>query len=119
MRAAFWSAIPPERMALATSSLGASSTSSQEGKRRFRVAKARPEFTSEVCCDSTVATSSSITGMLGFALNGPCRRRSRRCTARMRRTPGGPSAAVALTRATTLSISSSVTGPTVTLHCVA
>jgi hypothetical protein len=66
MRTAFWSAIPPLRMASATAAAGARRTSSQAGNRRLSVAKARSEFTSEVCCERTVATTSSSGGSAGF-----------------------------------------------------
>src|SRR5215471_15707193 len=81
MRRAFWSAMPPQRMASATSPVGASVTCSQLGNLSLSRANARSELTSEVCCDSTVATTSSRTGSRGLGTNAPCWARSRRCTA--------------------------------------
>src|SRR5215470_3140381 len=74
MRRAFWSAMPPQRIASATSVAGASATCSHVGNLSLSRANARSELTSEVCWDRTVATSSSMT-------------RSRCCTSVM---PSGP-----------------------------
>src|SRR5579863_5806876 len=81
IRRAFWSAIPPLRMASATCSAGASRTCSQSGNLALSWANARPELRSEVCWDRTVAISSSMTGNCGLGTNGPWLARSRRCTA--------------------------------------
>src|SRR5262249_50038877 len=83
MRRAFWSAIPPQRIASATSVVGASATCSQVGNLSFSRANARSELTSEVCCDRTVATTSSMTGSRGLGMKEPWWARSRRCTSLM------------------------------------
>src|SRR3984957_15308526 len=64
-------------MASATCSVGASRTWSQSGNLALSWANARPELRSEVCWDSTVATSSSMTGNRGLGTNGPWLARSR------------------------------------------
>src|SRR5579863_7078058 len=84
IRRAFWSAMPPERMASATAPAGAARTSSQSGNAALSWAKARSELMSEVCWDSTVATTSSMTGSRGLATNGLWLARSRRCTEAIR-----------------------------------
>ena len=88
MRRAFWSAIPPQRMASATCPAGAAATRSQLENLSLSCANARSELMSEVCCDKTVATTSSMTGSTGLGANGPCSARSRRCTSLMRPWPG-------------------------------
>src|SRR5580704_630199 len=73
--------MPPERMASATCPADASRTCTQSGNLALSWANARPELRSEVCWDSTVATTSSMIGNRGLATNGPWLARSRRCTA--------------------------------------
>src|SRR5258706_9659054 len=80
--------MPPQRMASATSPTGTSATCSQLGNRAVSRANARSELRSEVCCDSTVATTSSMIGSRGLGMNAPWCSRSRRCTALMRRGSG-------------------------------
>ena len=57
MRGAFCAARPPERMASSTSPTGAVAASAHVGKRSRRLAKARCELTSEVCCERIVPIS--------------------------------------------------------------
>jgi hypothetical protein len=59
IRTAFVGPSPPRRIARAIAGIGASATSSHDGKRRRRSACARSRLVSLVCCESTVSTSSS------------------------------------------------------------
>src|SRR5690242_7807632 len=72
MRRAFWSAMPPQRIASTTCPAGAAATCSQLENRSLSCANARSELVSEVCCERTVATTSSMTGSTGLGANAPC-----------------------------------------------
>src|SRR5690348_1838265 len=88
MLRAFWLARPPQRMAPATCPAGAAATCSQLENLSLSCANARSELVSDVCCDKTVATTSSMTGSTGLGVNAPCSARSRRCTSLMQPLPG-------------------------------
>ena len=73
MRGALISARPPQRIALATIDVGAPATLGQSGNAARKEANDRDVLISDVCCESTVAMSSSSGGPLDRQVRFPYR----------------------------------------------